>query len=398
MKITDIRLRQLWGSLELEDEFWQERLIMPLDVYPEYQSRGRPEMRPTINGKIEIETVFVEIETSDGVTGLGGPVSLDIAWIIHRQFRDVLLGEDPLAVERNWDLMYRSAIHGRKGDSMLAISAIDCALWDLKGKAFGVPVYTLLGGPVRTTIPVYASALGFSLEPEKVHKVSRQMAEDGFAGVKWFPRMGPVDGKRGMHTNVELAETVRDAVGPDVDIMLDAWMSWNVPYTIRMAELLRTVDLRWIEEPVMPDMVQQYVEIRSQSLIPVAGGEHEYTRWGMAHLLQAGACDVLQPDTYWAGGMTEMQKIYALASVYETPVIPHGHSVPANLHLMASQPVLMAPVLEYLVKWNQIHQFFLKDKFIPENGYLTVPDRPGMGTELDMEAIQKERYLSFDVT
>ena len=400
MKVTDIRLRQLWGTLEHDEEgeFWQERLIMPLDVYPEYRERGRAEMKRTVEGKVAIESIFVEIETDEGVTGLGGPVNLDIAWIIHRQFRDHVIGQDPMAVERIWDIMYRSAVHGRKGEAMFAISAIDTALWDLKGKALGVPVYSLLGGPVRREIPVYASALGYSLEPEKVHRVAKRFAEEGYQATKWFPRKGPVDGREGMLVNLELAETIRDAVGPDVDIMLDAWMSWNVPYTIRMAEMLREVDPRWIEEPVLPDMIQQYAEIRAESIAPIAGGEHEYTRWGMAQLLEAGAVDVLQPDTYWAGGITELQKIYAIASVYDTPVIPHGHSVPTNLHVMASQPVLMAPILEYLVKWNQIHQFFLKDKVIPKNGYVTVSDRPGMGMELDPEVIERERYLTFEVS
>src|SRR5690606_28738750 len=321
-----------------------------------------------------------------------------VAFIIHRQLRPVILGENPLAIERVWDIMYRSAVHGRKGEAMFAISAIDAALWDLKGRALGVPVYVLLGGPVRTEIPAYASALGYSLEPERAHRVAKQLADDGYTATKWFPRKGPVDGREGMRINLELAETLRDAVGFDVDIMLDAWMSWNVPYTLRMAELLVEIDPRWIEEPVLPDMIPQYAEIRSRSPLPIAGGEHEYTRWGMAALLNAEGVDVLQPDTYWAGGITELQKIYAVASIHDIPVIPHGHSVPANVHLMASQPALMAPILEYLVKWNQVHQFFFKDPIVPKNGTVTVPNRPGIGMELDPAKIEQERYLTFELT
>ncbi|MBA2557746.1 MAG: mandelate racemase/muconate lactonizing protein, partial [Chloroflexi bacterium] len=227
MKITDVRLRQVWGTLEhTAGDYWEERLIMPLDVYPEYRERGRQEMKPTLDGTVAIESVFVEIETDEGVTGLGGPVALDIAWIIHRQFREMVIGEDPMAVERIWDLMYRSAVHGRKGEAMFAVSAVDGALWDLKGKALGVPVYTLLGGPVRREIPVYASALGYSLEPEKARAVARRFADEGYQATKWFPRKGPIDGRAGMLVNLELVETLRDAVGPEVDIMLDAWMSW----------------------------------------------------------------------------------------------------------------------------------------------------------------------------
>jgi len=399
MKITDVRFRQVSGKLPHDDgEFWQERLIQPLDVYPEYRDRGRGEMQRVQDGSLAITSIFVEIETDEGVTGLGGPMNLDIALIAHRRFRPYLIGENPLAVERLWDLMYRAAVHGHKGETMFAISALDCALWDLKGKLFGVPVCTLLGGPVRTEIPVYASALGYSLESDKASKVAKQFAADGFQATKWFPRKGPVDGKEGIRANVELAETLRDAVGSDVDIMLDAWMSWDVPYTLKMADLLAEVEPRWIEEPVMPDKIAQYAEIRALSPVPIAGGEHEYTRWGMHALLEAGACDVLQPDTYWAGGVTELQKIYAVASVYDIPVIPHGHSVPTNVHLMAAQPVTSAQILEYLVKWNQIHQYFLKDKIVPVNGYVTVPDRPGMGMELDPAVIDEDRYLTFEVT
>jgi L-alanine-DL-glutamate epimerase-like enolase superfamily enzyme len=398
VKITDIRFRHVRGTLEHEGEFWEERLIQPIDVYPEYRDRRRGEMRGTKDGTLAIESIFVEVETDDGVTGLGGPVSLDVAFIIHRQLRPTIIGENPMAVERVWDIMYRSVVHGRKGETMFAISAVDAALWDLKGKALGVPVYVLLGGPVRTELPVYASALGYSLEPEKAHRVAKRFADEGFTATKWFPRQGPVDGKAGMRINLELAETLRDAVGPDVDIMLDAWMSWNVPYTLRMAELLVEVDPRWIEEPVLPDMIPQYAEIRSRSPLPIAGGEHEYTRWGMAALLNAEGVDVLQPDTYWAGGITELQKIYAVASVYDIPVIPHGHSVPANLHLMASQPALMAPIVEYLVKWNAIHQHFFAEPVVPKHGIVTVPDRPGLGMTLDPAKIEQERYLKFEVS
>jgi L-alanine-DL-glutamate epimerase-like enolase superfamily enzyme len=118
----------------------------------------------------------------------------------------------------------------------------------------------------------------------------------------------------------------------------------------------------------------------------------------MAALLNAEGVDVLQPDTYWAGGITELQKIYAIASVHDVPVIPHGHSVPANLQLMASQPALMAPILEYLVKWNAIHQHFFTDPIVPQNGVVTVPDHPGMGMELDPAKIEQERYLKFEVS
>ena len=395
MKITDVRLHHVTGTLPFEGTFWEERLIQPIDVYPEYRNARRGEMLPTTESGVPISSVFIEIETDEGITGIGGPTSIDVAVIVQRQFRRLLIGEDPRATERIWDLMYRSAVHGRKGEAMFAISNIDCALWDLKGKAANAPVYRLLGGPIRTEIPAYASALGYSIEPDKAHAQAKMFADQGFKGTKWFFRNGPTDGREGIRRNVELVRTLREAVGPDVDIMLDAWMSWDVPYTVQMSELLLEYSPLWIEEPVMPDKIDSYAQIRERSLIAIAGGEHEYTRWGIKQLLDARAVDFLQPDIYWAGGVSELHKIYTMASAYDIPVIPHGHSTPASAHMIAAQPVTTAPWLEYLVKWNEIHQHFLATKIKPVNGMITVPDTAGMGMDLDPATFETERYLDF---
>lgn len=396
MKITDVRLHQVSGTLPFEGQFWEERLIQPIDVYPEYRSRNqRKEMRATDEGGVPITSVFVEIETDEGVTGIGGPTSVDVAFIVWRQFRDILLGEDPIANERLWDLMYRSAVHGRKGEAMFAISVIDAAIWDLKGRWANAPVYKLLGGPIRREVPAYASALGFSIEPERAHERAKMFVEQGFRATKWFPRNGPTDGHDGIRANIALVEALRDAVGPDTEIMIDAWMSWDVPYTISMAEQLLEYRPYWIEEPVMPDQIDAYAQIRAQSPVRTAGGEHEYTRWGINQLLEARALDFVQADTYWAGGITEMQKIFTLGSVHALPVIPHGHSIPANLHLSVAQPVTLVPWIEYLVKWNEIHQNFLKFPVKPVNGVITVNDEPGLGMDLDPAKIESEKYLDF---
>jgi L-alanine-DL-glutamate epimerase-like enolase superfamily enzyme len=395
MKITDVRLHQVSGTLPFDGQFWEERLIQPIDVYPEYKARQRKEMRSTDDTGLPVSSVFIEIETDEGVTGIGGPVTVDVAFIAWRQFRDLLIGEDPLATERLWDIMYRSAVHGRKGEAMFAISALDCALWDLKGRWANAPVYKLLGGPIRKEVPAYASALGFSIEPEKAHERAKMFVDQGYKAMKWFVRNGPTDGADGIRKNVELIRTLRDAVGPDVEIMIDAWMSWDVPYTVRMSELLLEYRPYWIEEPVMPDQIDGYAQIREQSLVPTAGGEHEYTRWGINQLLAAGGVDFVQADTYWAGGISELQKIFTLGSVYQIPVIPHGHSTPANLHISVSQPVTSVPWIEYLVKWNEIHQHFLKFPLKPVNGMITVNDEPGLGMDLDPAKFEIERYLDF---
>jgi len=393
MRITDIRFMQLEGVLEHEGEFWEERLVRPIDIYPEHRVQGPGYSTWISEGRYQIQAVFVEVVTDEEVTGMAGPITEDQAFIIARQLRSILIEQDPLAHEQLWDKLYRHSVHGRKGSTMMAISALDCALWDLKGRWFDVPVYRLLGGPTRDDIPAYASALGYSLEPEKVRQRGRDIAAEGYGATKWFFRHGPADGREGMARNLELVRTLRESVGEDVDIMLDCWMSWDVPYAIAVAERLVEYRPRWLEEPVLPDRIESCAAIRRAIDIPVATGEHEYTRWGHKALMDAGAADVLQPDIYWAGGISEVAKICALASTYDLKVIPHGHSVPATVHLLAAQPADVCPLLEYLIKWNQNHQFFFKNPVQPQNGVVSLPTGPGMGVELDEDKIASQREL-----
>ena len=390
MKIAAVRLFETQGVMEYRGTFWEERLVRPVDIYPEHKAEGAHWLTPIDETHYRVQAHFCQIETDDGVCGLAGPIPADQAQIIAHQLAPLLLGHDPLAIERIWDRLYRYVVHGRKGVVMQAISAVDCALWDLKGKWAGVPVYRLLGGPTRETIPAYASALGYSLDPERVRERAAEIVAQGYTATKWFFRHGPTDGRKGIAENLALVRNLRQAVGPDVDIMLDCWMSWDVPYTIQMARRMEEYAPRWIEEPVMPDKIEQCAEIRRNVSIPISTGEHEYTRWGLKGLMDARAADVLQPDIYWAGGISEVQKICTLASTYDLPVIPHGHSVPATIHLIAAQPVTTCPLLEYLVKWNQIHQFFFKDPIVPVNGQVTLPTVPGIGMELDETKIESQ--------
>jgi L-alanine-DL-glutamate epimerase-like enolase superfamily enzyme len=395
MKITAVRLFELQGVMEHKGEFWEERLTRPVDIYPEHKVEGPSWLDKIGEGRYRIKAHFVQIETDTGVSGVGGPMPADQAYLIGQQLTPLLLNHDPLAIERIWDRMYRFMVHGRKGLVMQAMSVVDCALWDLKGKWANTPVYVLLGGPTRETIPAYASALGYSLDPELVQERANEMVKQGYGATKWFFRDGPTDGVAGIERNMRLVRTLRETVGPDVDIMLDCWMSWDVPYTIQMARRMEEYQPRWLEEPVLPDKIEQYAEIRRKVTIPISGGEHEYTRWGLKALMDAGACDVLQPDIYWAGGISETMKICALASAYDLPVIPHGHSVPATVHLIAAWPVTTCPLLEYLVKWNEIHQFFLKNPVKPVNGQVTLSTQPGIGMDLDEAKIESRREVTF---
>jgi L-alanine-DL-glutamate epimerase-like enolase superfamily enzyme len=401
MKITKLRLRQVEGVLEHPDPFWESRLVRPLDIYldSKKQSQWFPYPVPLGGGRYRLSPTFLEIETNEGVTGLSGPVGEATAFYISTQLQPVLMGADPAATELLWDKMYRLAIHGRKGDNMMAISAVDNALWDIKGKWLRQPVYRLLGGPTREKIPAYASCLGYSHDPEKLKVRVKEFQKQGYRHMKWFFQDGPGQGLEGIRRNVALARTLREASGDDVEIMLDAWNSWDVAYTVKMARLLDEYHPYWLEEPVLADKPESYAEVTRQvhacSGILVSGGEHEYTRWGFKMLMQMGAMDIYQADAGWSGGISEMLKICALASAFDTVVIPHGGPVPATVHLLFSQPPNTCPLVEYLIKWNQLDQFFYKKTIEPVNGFVTPPEGPGMGVELDESKIESEREIKY---
>ena len=393
MKISNIRCRVLTGTMAFPGVFWEDRLCRPIDIYPEHRADNTAGPEPTAEGKYRIAATFVEIETDASIQGLFGPMTSSIARIILSEFKELLLGEDPRAVELLWDKMYRLAVHGRKGPTMMAISALDCALWDIRGKWANAPVYRLLGGPTRERIPAYASMLGYSIEPGRAAERAREFANKGYKAQKWFFRASPAEGPSSVERNVDLVRAVREAMGPDADLMLDCWMSWNLRYAKLMAPRIAPYNPRWIEEPVLPDKYDICAQIRQAMPFPVSNGEHEYTRWGFRRLLEIGAQDVLQPDICWAGGITETIKICALASAYDIEVIPHGHSTHATAHLIASQPPNLCPIQEYLVKWNTVLQFFLKSKIEPINGFIRPSEQPGLGLELDEGLIEDETVL-----
>ncbi len=399
MKITEIKFEELTGVWQPPFPLFEERLIRPIDVYPEHQSEvlgGGRRFKRLSDGSVEITSVFLSVSTDEGITGIAGPVELGEAFFVQHHMADIVIGEDPLATERIWDKVYRHLIHGRKGRPMFAVSALDCALWDIRGKAADLPVYRLLGGPVRRTFPAYASALGFAIDPEKAADRARSFSDQGYTAQKWFFRYGPMDGEIGAQKNIQLVRTIRQAVGSEVDIMLDAWNSWDVRYAMDMARRLAEYRPRWIEEVVKPDDIPGYARVRAASPVPIAGGEHEYTRWGARDYLTAGAVDVYQADTFWAGGISEMMKIFALASAFEVQAIPHGHSVPVNAHLTAAQSPTLTPYIEYLVQWNEITQFFLAHPIRPVDGQITVSDRPGLGLEIDDSKVSRRRTVEWE--
>jgi len=393
VRISDVRLFEVSG-LATGLPRSVERQVGALDLYDQF--RTRPAQRRASGGNESSETVqaiYVQVDTDDGVSGIFGPIFQDQAYQIDTRLRPLLLGADALAVEKLWDIMARHDRHGRKGYMMMAISAVDIALWDLRGKAMGLPVYRILGGPTRDAIPAYASMLGHSLVPEDIVARAQAALAEGYGAQKWFFRYGPGEGRSALEKNMALVRTVREAVGPNADIMFDAWMGWDLPFSVEMGRRMADYSPRWMEEPLQPDRIESYAELRRQSPTPVAAGEHVYTRWGFFDYLRSDAIDVIQADPDWTGGITEMLKICALASAYGRQVIPHGHSVAPALHVIASQSPAICPMLEYLEIHNPQKQFFHKNKLMPQNGIVQLPMGPGIGIELDPDIITDRRDL-----
>jgi len=373
----------------------EERQVGMLDIHPAYAARGPVGGggRSVAGAVGAITAVYVEVEANDGAVGLFGPIFDETATLIERKLAPYLVGQDALAGEYLWDLMYRQDRHARAGYEMIAISAVDNALWDLRGKLMGQPVYRLLGGPTRERVPCYASMLGSSLEPERVRERAQAMVAAGFKAQKWFFRYGPGDGLEGMERNIALAHTVREAVGPHVELMFDCWMGWDATYAIRLLAQIADVRPRWLEEPVPPDRVSDLALIRREGRTPIATGEHEYTRWGFLRLLQAEAVDVIQADPDWGGGISELVKIVTLASAYGRQVVPHGHSVAPAVHIVAAMPPATCPLAEYLVRHVPAKQHFSRTPLVPENGSIALPSAPGLGLDLDPDKVERRTVL-----
>ena len=397
MKIEKVELRELSGTLKTENIFWEERLARPIDIYPDYRAE---EFNETKFGRTQegheypISAVFIEIKTDEGVTGIGGPIDMAQAYLIKEQISHLLIGKDPLAIELLWDQMHRFQVHGRQGTPMLALSAIDCALWDLKGKYYDTPVYKLIGGPTREEVPAYASMLGFSVEDlGLVKERAQQFKEMGYVAQKWFFRHGPMSGYEGIKKNVSMVKTLRETLGEEYDIMLDCWQSWDLNYAVKMISRIEEYEPRWLEEVAMPDRIDTYRQVRESTSIPISGAEHEYTRWGFKRFVDEEALDILQPDIYWAGGLSETIKIANYATVHDLITIPHGHSSRAGINFTLTQSPVHTPYQEFLIKWNAIHQFFLKTPINPINGMIGIPSEPGLGMEIDSSKIESEKVI-----
>ncbi len=328
--------------------------------------------------------LVVEVFTDDGLVGIGNAA---LAPQVTKQTIDLYL--KPLLLERNpWDIeflwqhMYRKTMaFGRKGIGMVAISAVDIALWDILGKSAKQPVYRLLGGRTKPRIPVYASRL-YATELSALAAEAQGYKAQGYRAMKLRFGWGPADGADGMRRNLELVRTVREAVGDGIDVMADAYMGWTLDYAKRMLRLLEPFHLRWLEEPVIPDDVQGYRELKSYGRIPIAGGEHEFTLYGFRDLLEARAVDYIQFDTNRVGGITQARKIAALAEAYSVPVIPHAGQM-HNYHVVMAS--LNSPMAEYFPMvdvevGNELFWYLFDGEPRAKDGFVDLDENvPGLG-------------------
>ena len=387
IKIRDVRLFRVAGEGPRRD--WDDRSVRPLDAYPRHLHSSEDSWIK----EGTVRKIYVEVVAEEG-RGLYGPIDERQAFLIATDLREFVIGPDALATERVHDEMLRLHRHGRAGLFMTAISAIDNALWDLRGKVADQPVYRLLGGPTRDAIPAYASMLGYSTDPGRAALAAAEKAAEGFTAQKWFFRYGPSDGAKGLGRNIAMARALREAVGAGYRIMFDAFMGWDSMYAVDMLRALEPIDPWWMEEPVPPERLGVFRRLGAASRVRLATGEHAHTRWQVKELLDTGAVSILQVDPDWAGGITEQRHICSLASAYDVPVIAHGHSLAAALHVAAAQPAQTVPMVEYLVRVQEWTQFFQAVARSPVNGSFELDARPGLGIDLDEAKITKREDVA----
>jgi D-arabinonate dehydratase len=334
------------------------------------------------------EYVVTRVFTDEGITGsaytIGGSLVLSA---VNETLKPLVVGANPFETERLWDRMFRTTlILGRKGAVIRALSTIDIALWDIKGRALNQPLYKLLGA-YADKISVYSSG-GYYRQGESFQEMADEMAgivARGFGGIKI--KVGALSFKE----EVERLRTLRRTVGEGVEIMVDANNAWNeLTYARKIMRAFEEYRVAWFEEPVLPDNFRGSAELAATFETPIATGEQECTRWGFRDLIEHRAADILQPDVAVVGGVTEWMKVAALASAYDLPISSHYfHDV--HVHLMASIPNGLAAEYFPLDLDIMVFDRVVQEPLKPENGFLPVPQRPGLGMELDEEKLKRYR-------
>ncbi len=353
----------------------------PMSGYAEYREKRSSWGIGTLGA------IVVEIETEDGMIGVAtGSGGVPAGWLIKHHFARFLIGQDARNINLIWDQMYRASLpYGRKGVTIMAISCVDLALWDLVGKVRAEPVYNLIGGRSRDEITFYCTG------PD-----AAAIQRMGFWGAKVPLPEGPHDGEAGLQRNVAFLAAQRAAIGPNFPLMVDCYMALDVSYAIRLAEACKPFGIYWWEEVLSPDDVEGYALIRqAHPSLKWTTGEHEYTRYGFRRLIELRLLDILQPDVMWVGGLTELLRIAAHAATYDISVVPHG-SGPYSYQFIASQT---GPAFcEYVAAspdGQSIQPVFgslFDGEALPQNGKLRLGDAPGFG----MTLANRDRLVEID--
>jgi D-galactarolactone cycloisomerase len=341
----------------------------------------------------------VEVATDVGITGWGecyGPAAVNKA-LIETQYAPRVLGRDPFDVEVVWEDLYnRIKDYGAQGFSITALSGIDIALWDIMGRATGRPIHKLIGGAYRREVQAYATGLYFTdmdrLVEEAVEE-ALEYKEQGFRAIKMKIGLGDLklDHRR--------VAAVREAIGPDIALALDANHCFSVPQAIRLGRMLEELDLLWFEEPISPEDLDGYAEVTRTLDLAVAGGENSFTRWGFRDVIARKAMDIVQPDACAAGGISEMRKIATLASAFGVECVPHAWGsaigLAATVQVLAALPDQpsafrpMPPMLEFEQTPNPLRDLLAREPIMQRRGIVAVPEGPGLGIEVDREVLDR---------
>jgi D-galactarolactone cycloisomerase len=365
MKITDVKTVRLRATIPTEGQVF-----------------SRSGMRNTRS------TTLVQVETDQGITGIGscsGNGEL-LEFISERVLKPLIVGMDPTDIDAVWDKAYTRGGHkefGTRGIGVVALSGIDIALWDILGKARGVPLYKLLGGKCRDRVPVYATAL-YPEAPSQVAKRAREFADRGFHGVK-------IKVGFDLDQDVRIVRAVRRELGKDFVVMTDANQGYTLDVAMQAAAGFADAGAFWLEEPLFVEDVEGHAALRERGKIPIAVGENLHTCAAFRDFVASGAVDFLQPDVARAGGITEIKKIAALAAKQRLAVSLHtwGDAVAlaASVHLSAALQDCIVMELDYT--YNPLREELLREPLDLERGFLTPPERPGLGVELDSQSLER---------
>ncbi|MBN8216431.1 MAG: galactonate dehydratase [Spirochaetes bacterium] len=363
------------------------------------------QIKPILCHAYRTNWVFVKVTTDEGITGVGEATleyrEKTVAEAILECNR-LFVGRDPHQIEALWHEAYRSTYFRGGPVYQSALSGVEMALWDIKGKALGVPVYQLLGGKIRDSVPCYANGwFAPAKTPAEFAAKAKEAITAGFQGLKWDPfGSAYLDlDRRALHAALDVVAAVKDAVGADADLLIEGHGRFNIATAVRVARALEPFDILWFEEPVPPDHFEALLEVKNRSRVPIAGGERLYSRWEASRFLELGCADYIQPDVSHCGGIGELKKIAAMAEARHRAVAPHNPSGPvanaASLQLAACVPnYFIHETMAVDVPWRRE---ICDEKVKFEGGRMFIPDRPGLGIELDEAAIAAHPYEPKDL-